>query len=209
MPALTLFHTAKAHVATFNALAPQADLAHVVRPDWLARAQGGIDAALEHEIKTTLQAARTPVLCSCTTIGEIAEAAGATRIDWPMMTLAAQTGGPVLLAYCLDSTLSPSSALLRRAFAQSEHPADISPLDLTSSWPLYTTGATAPFAAAITAAIATRLEQHPETRAVILAQASMAPAAPGLRALTDMPVFTSPDTALRALLPAHLIKTDH
>ncbi|WP_306419486.1 hypothetical protein [Parasedimentitalea maritima] len=118
MTKLTLFHTAHVHVDTFNTLAPDAELDHTVREDWLARAQDGIDEVLATEIASAIQAADGPVLCSCTTIGEVAEAAGATRIDWPMMQESAKIGGPVLMVYCLDSTAEPSEALLRRAFGE-------------------------------------------------------------------------------------------
>ncbi|OIQ37850.1 MAG: hypothetical protein BM558_12655 [Roseobacter sp. MedPE-SW] len=201
MPALTLFHTAQIHVATFNALAPQAELTHVVREDWLERAQGGIDAELEREIKATLQAVKDPVLCSCTTIGEVAEAAGATRIDWPMMQQAVQIGGPVLLAYCLDSTLEPSSALLRRAFLDANLPADFLALDLTALWPLFETGDTQAFAEAIASAITTEVKARPDIAAVVLAQASMREARAACNLHLEIPVLASPEIALQTLLP--------
>ena len=69
MTDLTLFHTADVHVATFDALAPEADLTHVVRTDWLERAQTGVDAALRQEIAEAIRAAEGPSLCTCTTIG--------------------------------------------------------------------------------------------------------------------------------------------
>ncbi|MEP2718939.1 hypothetical protein [Pseudophaeobacter sp.] len=205
MPDLTLFHTAQIHVETFNRLAPEAQLAHEVRPDWLARAQTGIDAALEQEITSTIAKTKGPRLCSCTTIGELAEAAGATRIDWPMMQAAArmsgQTGAPVMMAYCLNSTLAPSTELLRRAFAETGQKADIHPLDLTALWPLFEAGDTRAFAAAIAQAITTRQKDHPKAKAVVLAQASMAAAQAELQARLPIPTLSSPEIALQCLLP--------
>lgn len=197
MTDLTLFHTAKVHCDTFNALAPKAKLNHVLREDWLARAQDGIGAVLATEIAAAIQAADGPVLCSCTTIGEVAEAAGATRIDWPMMQKAATIGGPVLMVYCLDSTAAPSKALLRRAFATADP--QLTCLHLSQHWPLFEAGDVSGFASALAQGIETALQQ---TRfgCVVLAQASMAGAAGILREVTDVPVLASPETAVQYLL---------
>jgi hypothetical protein len=204
MPDLTLFHTADVHVATFDALAPTARLSHVVRPDWLARAQGGIGPDLKLEITHAIQAATGPVLCSCTTIGEAAEEAGATRIDWPMMQRAAQTaaaaGGPVLLVYCLDSTKEPSTALLERAFAQLDAGPIIHPLPLSDLWPLFEAGDRQGFHAQIAARVQAQLQQTPDTTCVVLAQASMAGAKDLLQHRTSVPVLASPAIAMEVLL---------
>ncbi|WIY27154.1 hypothetical protein [Parasedimentitalea psychrophila] len=197
MTDLTLLHTAKVHCATFDRLAPQADLHHVVRPDWLARAQNGIDDRLAAEIAAAVKAAEAPVLCSCTTIGPVAEAAGAIRIDWPMMMQAALIGGPVLLAYCLDSTAQPSQALLRRAFGRSDP--QLTCLQLAPHWPLFEAGQTASFNQALAADIEQALTQQ-RYGCVVLAQASMAGAAGMIQ--TDVPVLASPEIATQALLPA-------
>ncbi len=80
MTALTLLHTAEAHRATFDALrdriAPGAALTHVVRADWLVRAQGGVDDALQSEMAKAVAAAQGPVICTCTTLGPAAADAG-------------------------------------------------------------------------------------------------------------------------------------
>lgn len=95
MTDLTLFHTADVHRITFDKLAqriaPDAELTHVVRSDWLDRAQGGIDRDLSEEIQSAISAVPN-ALCTCTTIGLVARAAGALRVDWPMMQEAARSG---------------------------------------------------------------------------------------------------------------------
>ncbi|GAA6194125.1 hypothetical protein [Phaeobacter sp. NW0010-22] len=196
---LTLFHTASVHRTTFTRIAariaPGVQLTHVVRPDWLERAQGGIDATLSAEIQHLI--AQSPnALCSCTTIGEEAALAGALRIDQPMMDLAASTGGPVLMAYCLDSTLEPSRALLTQAFTAADKPAAIQPLPLTDLWPLFASGQTDQFAQQIAQRIDAAVEQHPTVTCVVLAQASMAAAAQHTTA--NVRVLSSPELALRA-----------
>jgi len=199
MTDLTLLHTAEVHRTTFDALAariaPGARLRHLVRPDWLARAQDGIDADLADEIAETIAAAPGAVLCSCTTLGPVAGAAGAVRIDAPMMAQAARIGGPVLLAYCLDSTRAASRDLLA---ATLDTGTEIRLLDLTELWPLFERGAGESFARAIAGRVAAALSAAPETGCVVLAQASMAGAAVHIN--TKVPVLSSPETALRAAL---------
>lgn len=197
MAKLSLLHTAQAHADMFDRLAPEAELSHQVRPDWLQRAQGGIDITLRREITEAVQAADGAVLCSCTTIGEVAEEAGATRIDWPMMQEAARNGGPVLMAYCLDSTAAPSGALLRRAF-EGRDP-QLTPLFLGQHWPLFESGDGAGFSAALAGSIAAALEYR-RYGCVVLAQASMAGAAVLLREQTQVPVLASPEIAVRELV---------
>ncbi|UWQ37908.1 aspartate/glutamate racemase family protein [Leisingera aquaemixtae] len=197
MAKLSLLHTAQVHADTFDRLAPEAELAHLVRPDWLQRAQGGIDITLRREITQAIRAADGAVLCSCTTIGEVAEEAGAIRIDWPMMQEAARIGGPVLMAYCLQSTAGPSEALLRRAFGARDP--DLTCLELGRHWPLFEAGDSAGFAAAIAGDVCEALAAMDFT-CVVLAQASMAGAAELLRQQTEVPVLASPEIAVRALL---------
>lgn len=202
MTDLTLIHTAEIHRASFDALAariaPDARLRHIVRPDWLARAQGGIDAELADEITDAIHAAPGAVLCSCTTLGPVAGAAGAIRIDAPMMARAAQAKGPVLMAYCLESTRAASRDLLAAAFAAAGKVDAIRLLDLGDLWRLFEAGETDRFAQEIADRVTAAVREAPDTGAVVLAQASMAGAAGYIA--SDVPVLTSPETALRAAL---------
>ncbi|WP_192964436.1 hypothetical protein [Phycobacter azelaicus] len=199
MAALTLFHTTDAHVKTFDRLAPDADLIHVVRADWLDRAKGGIDTDLRQEILQAIAAVKGSSLCTCTTLGTIAEEAGAPRIDWPMMQAAAEIGGPVMLAYCLESTRAPSTALLERAFMQQEKNPEIRSLPLTGLWHHFTDGNTDRFHQQIAEWVATSLSLVSDTSCVVLAQASMAGATRYIE--SNVPVLASPEIAMRALLP--------
>lgn len=200
---LTLLHTAEAHRATFDALrdriAPDVTLHHILRPDFLSRAQEAMTEDLISEIKQEIHKHPTPVLCTCTTLGPIAESAGALRIDAPMMQAAADSGGPVLMVYCLDSTRAPSLALLTRALQCTANPHPIHALPLLSLWPLFAADNHDDFARAIARETRNYLAQHPDITAIVLAQVSMAGAA---RYLTDLaqPVLTSPEPALRAAL---------
>lgn len=200
MTDLTLLHTSPVHVATFDALrdriAPGTRLAHIVREDLLdrARAEGLTDAIAGDTVKL-IRDARSPVLCTCTTLGEVAETAGAVRVDRPVMRQAAQTGGRVLLAYCLESTAVPSRALLDQEMAKAANSAGTEPLFIANAWPLFEAGDPAGFATAIAEAI--RAHTAPGIAVVVLAQVSMAGAA-DLLADLGVPVLASPETALRA-----------
>ena len=204
---LTLLHTSEVHCCTFDALrarlAPDVELVHVVRPDWLARAQGGMNAALEAEIAQELQSAAGRVLCTCTTLGPAAAALGSMRIDAPRMQaaarLAAQARGVIIMAYCLKSTLAPSCALLDAALEAEGYAAQVHTLNLGQFWPLFEAGEVVAFHAVVAAAIRENLPDVPNTSCAVLAQASMAGAAPLLDGL-GIPVLASPEMALRAML---------
>ena len=198
---LTFFHTALVHGDTFDALrdriAPGVAMHHNIRTSWLVRARNGIDTDLADEIRREISGARQPAICTCTTIGPLAEAAGAIRIDQPMMRAAAETGGSVLMVYCLESTLQPSRELLETAMLRAGNRATIELLPLTGLWPLFETGETDAFARAIAEAVRDRVSQHPGIGCIVLAQASMAGAAEWLADL-PCPVLSSPELAMRA-----------
>jgi len=199
---LTLIHTAKVHEATFDALrdrlSPGADLVHMTRPDWLTRTRAG-DDSVSQELAQAIAEAPGITICTCTTLGEAAEALGALRIDWPMMQAAAKTDGAIMLAYALDSTYEPSLALLDRALEATGTRQKVHPLPLTQYWPLFEASETEAFTSVVAGEIRQAAMTLPKLSCVVLAQASMAPAA---ERLVDMrvPVFASPEMALRAAL---------
>jgi hypothetical protein len=200
---ITLIHTAEIHRATFSALrdriAPEAELVQHVRPDWLDRARKhGVRQGLIDDIAEVVHAAKGPVICTCTTLGEAASALGAVRIDAPMMTEAAKIGGPILLVYALESTFAPSLALLESALETKGTPTTVSPLFIGQFWPLFEAGEVEAFTACVAGAVKDAIA-HNEVGCVVLAQASMAAAAPLLADL-ETPVLTSPESALRSVL---------
>ena len=198
---LTFFHTAVVHSETFDALrdriAPGIAMHHNIRSNWLERARDGIDADLAAEIRREVSGARRPAICTCTTIGPVAEAAGAIRIDQPMMRMAAETGGSVLMVYCLESTLQPSRELLETAMLTAGNRSAIALLPLTGLWPLFEAGEADAFAQAVAVCVRDFLGRHPGIGCVVLAQASMAEAAERLADL-PCPVLSSPELAMRA-----------
>ncbi len=205
MADLVLLHTSETHIARFDRLAariaPKARLAHETRPEWLERAQKhGITDDLKAAFTDFVQVSRAPVLCTCSTLGPLADAAGAMRIDRPMMQAAARFGAPVLMAYCLESTCAPSMALLAECLEQTGHRPHIRALEITEAWPAFESGDEAAFAERIATAIRTHLAAFRDTKAVVLAQASMSAACPFLAQALSQPVLSSPEPALRATL---------
>lgn len=185
-------HTAALHEATFERLltqaAPQAQARHHTDPQLLAQAQSGARPDLAPALKALSDC--DAVLCTCSTLGPLAEAAGMVRIDRPLAQAAAQRTRP-LIAYCVESTRAPTQALMDEEGARADY-------RLCPGWDAFLSGNTAAYAAAIATDITAALSAHD---AIILAQASMAVAAP-LLASTGLPVLTSPPLAIRAVLRA-------
>jgi hypothetical protein len=203
---VTLLHTSPVHVATFDGLRdrldPEAVLAHEVREDWLAQARvDGVTDTLASEITALVRSAESPVLCTCSTLGEAAAEAGAIRIDAPMMQRATEIGGKVLLVYVLESTRHASETLLRDALEASGQPGNYQALGLPALWDMFEAGDHAGFTKAIADAVTEVVQDQSDFRVVVLAQASMAGAVDALKAL---PVITlsSPEPALQAALAA-------
>ncbi|HET7796229.1 MAG TPA: Asp/Glu/hydantoin racemase [Rhizobacter sp.] len=199
MADLAFLHTAAVHVATFSALldelAPSLRAVHLVRDDLLAEAQvlGTDDPALVTRVRAALtEADARVVVCTCSTLGGIAEATdtgGAfqvTRIDRAMADRAVRAGGTVLLVATVQSTLAPTAALLQSSAQRLGTSISIAPVLVAEAWPHFQAGRQAEYIERIVAAV----RCAPRRPTVVLAQASMAPAAAvlathGIEALTS------------------------
>ncbi|WP_445682680.1 hypothetical protein [Radicibacter daui] len=206
MPRLAFFHTGDVHVATFTALmaelAPQVTLQHRVRADLLAAAQqpqadlAAIGVELGREL-AALDGADL-VVCTCSTLGSLAEAATGMaapvwRVDRPMARQAVRLGPELLVVACVASTLAPTLALLEEEAARAGVPLGARTLVLDDLWPLFLAGRQQEYVSAIAARAEAAFDAE---GAVILAQASMAPAA-GLMSV-PVPVFSSPRSCAEA-----------
>ncbi len=203
MTPITFLHTSPLHKATFDRLATQMSvgnaLVHHVHEDWLKVARKhGVRQGMIDDLSALIHAAPGPVVCTCTTLGEAAEALGAIRVDAPMMAKAAEVGGPILLAYALESTAQPSLDLLERALAVRGTKATVHPLSITEFWPLFEAGEHEAFVACVAGAVRHAATQT-DLGCVVLAQASMAPAGPMLADI-GVPILTSPAAALEFAL---------
>ncbi len=211
---LAFLHTSPVHIAAFDRLLAEIDPGmtahHIVDESLLneARASGEITPALEQRIAAALRDASAPdgavVLCTCSTIGGSAEAAGiragdvVLRVDRPMAERAVAMGDRILVAAALASTLAPTRALILHTARAAGKPIQLRELLCETAWAFFERGDLAGYAQAI----ATELGAAAGTADVIvLAQASMAAAAP-LCAELGIPILSSPRLGLEAALAA-------
>ncbi len=206
---LTLFHTATSNVAVFDALlkqmAPDVPVKHIVDEAVLreAVAAGAITPHLVEHVNAQMAGVIQQggfVLCTCSTIGGLAEAAGPNvlRVDRPMAEKAVAAGSRIAIVATLKSTLIPTRRLIEQVGAEMSKPAQISEWFIESAWPFMERGDKAGYFAEIARCVETNLKREPAD-AVVLAQASMAGAEPLCAHLTT-PVFSSPRLGLEAAL---------
>lgn len=209
---LVMFHTGEAHVPTFGAmiarLAPEIPLVHRVRQDLLDAAQPrGLTPAIRRravqEMLGLADAGAAVVLCTCSTLGPAAETAAdlaevpVLRVDRPMMEAALDRGPRIAVAACLASTIGPTRALLERVAGQRGVRPEVSEILLAEAWPHFKAGDRTAYATAIARGLA---RAAPEVDAVVLAQASMAPAAG--HSTLHVPVLSSPRLGAEAAIAA-------
>lgn len=200
---IAFLHTSPVHVPTFSRLmqelAPGLQVAHSVREDLLADAQQeGVDSpGLIGRVHAALADAASTgaplVVCTCSTLGGIAESSDGeagyrvTRIDRAMADLAARSGPRVLLVASVHSTLAPTAALLQSSARRLGVSLEIQSLVVADAWAHFQAGDHARYIDAVVAAVT---EAAP-AGTVVLAQASLAPAAEQLAA-RGIPTLTSP-----------------
>jgi hypothetical protein len=199
---LGLLHTSPVHVATFDALVdeetPGVALVHVVREDLLARARDHGPEAVAAQVAEAVRGLSTDaVLCTCSTIGAVAERVDAgvpvLRVDRPMAAAAVESGGMVVVLAALESTLAPTLALLAEEAARAGTSPQIEASVVAGAWDQFEAGDTEGYVALVRAAVEL---VGTDATVVVLAQASMAPAADAAR--VGVPVLTSPRLGLRA-----------
>lgn len=201
---LAFLHTAQVHVATFDALvrelAPACRVMHLVRPDLLAEAQSlgadhpGVIRRTEDALRAAGRSGARAVVCTCSTLGPIAERMVAmpgcttARIDRAMADLAARCGPDVLVVVALPATLASTLALIQDSGQRLQRPLRLRSLVVEAAWDHFLAGDLGAYAATIARAV--RADTGPRG-AVVLAQASMAPAQMVLADL-GVPVLASP-----------------
>ncbi len=208
---LAFLHTAAVHVETFGSLARELDAAvplrHEVREHLLAEARAagmsdGVRADVAAAVRALAAEGAKVVVVTCSTIGAVAEAAGKSagvdvlRIDRPMVEEAVASGRRVLVVAALQSTLAPTLELLHEVAAAAERRVEIEQLLCEAAWQRFELGDRAGYALAIARAIEARAKL---ADLVLLAQASMAPAAELVRHL-GIPVLSSPRLGVQAAI---------
>src|SRR5262245_8076490 len=142
------------------------------------------------------------VVCTCSTIGGAAEAADtdgrfvAMRIDRPMADRAVALGPDVLVLAALASTFGPTRALLEDSARRLHVPLTLEERLVDGAWPHFERGDHDRYYEIVASALGGDLSQF---GAVVLAQASMAPAADRIQN-APVPILSSPRPGVEAAL---------
>lgn len=205
-------HTGAAHVETFTRLLAEIDAeavgVHVLDESLLADARrlGTSDPSLRNRIDVRLREAAEgsgAVLCTCSTIGAVAEAMSATlrlpivRVDRPMAAAAVLAGERIGIVAAVESTLAPTRQLLQEEAEAQQRKVTLVDAPCAYAW--------AAFEAGDLDRYLTQIADHvdhvaPTVDVIVLAQASMASAVD--RCTTRKVVLTSPRTGLLAAVAA-------
>ncbi len=206
MPRVACLHTAASNVSVLEAARPAGvELLHEVRPALLAAAEaaGGLFPDLATETAEALRRMATTadaVLLTCSTLGPAAALAGVgaatpvLRADAALARAAGRVGGRVVVLCAALATLATTVALFG---AETDPGTRVFVSLVPDAWDIFRAGEEERYlrlvaAAADAAALA-------GASAVVLAQVSMALAAPLCRAAAPL---TSPAAGLRAALAA-------
>jgi len=208
---LAFLHTANVHVETFTRITEQVRpglrVRHVVAEQLLDDARrDGITEPLAQRVRGAVSEAASSgarvVVCTCSTIGGLAEATAgdfrAMRIDRAMADFAVRQGRRILVAAALESTLEPTLDLLRDSARACNADVRMTELLVKNAWTCFEQGDRESYIDAIATAI---LANRDGFDAVVLAQASMAPAAERCGDI-GIPVLSSPRMGVEAAVCA-------
>jgi len=209
---IAFLHTSPVHVETFERLTraadPTVEIEHVVAEDLLADAQrvGPNDAALVGRVQQAMAKAASNgaalVVCTCSTIGGSAERTparggfGVARIDRAMADRAVELGPRILIVAAVESTLRPTRELVQESAAALRKDVKIEELLVPGAWPHFMSGDHAAYVSAVADAVR---PASGRADVVVLAQASMAPAA-GLLEDLGVEVLSSPALGVQSAL---------
>ncbi|MGV9564141.1 aspartate/glutamate racemase family protein [Streptomyces sp. NPDC003480] len=203
---LALLHTSPVHIPVFEALRnashPGLELTHLVAGELLDRARADGPQAVAGDVRELLgravAAGACAVLCTCSTIGGVAERAGVgvpvLRVDRPMAAAAVAAGPRIVVLAALASTLEPTVALIRDEAGG--RPVRVRTMVVEGAWDLFEAGD----ASGYVRAVALAADTVTDADAIVLAQASMASARRFAR--TVVPVLASPGPGLAAAAAA-------
>lgn len=214
--ALTFLHTAEVHVATFQALVEAQDASiqvkHHVKPSLLEQArQLGVNnptviKAVENEIAKLTNQGANPVVCTCSTIGNIVESISKKdisyqRIDRAMANAAVAfstdtKAAKIAIVAALKSTLEPTKNLIESSATTKAKLAEISLHYVKDAWQHFEAGDNESY----WETIAMHIQQLPkDIDVIVLAQASMANAISYCTNL-ETPILSSPSLGVQAAL---------
>jgi Asp/Glu/Hydantoin racemase len=202
-------HTAQVHVDTFESLCrefvPSARTVHRVDPEALvlARQDGPrerVRAVVAGHLSELRQAGCRTVLCTCSTLGEIAEELSGDslkviRIDRPMLRRAVTLGPRIGVIAALASTVEPTTRVLAEEAADAGADISVEVSVAEKAWDAFLSGDAEGYLSSVGHAARTLSGR---CDVVVLAQASMEPAASLLTGLAT-PILTSPRSAVEVV----------
>jgi len=214
---IAFLHTARVHVKTFDMLlaryAPGTSIRHDIDESLLSDANKlGLTTAIITRTQQALTDASSTgasiVICTCSTLGGIAEAfdesldAKIMRIDRPMADLAVTLGERVLIVAALASTLEPTQKLLQDSANNLNTSPSIDTLLVPDAWESFLREDLQNYHSLI-ATYLDDFNNYPgdTPNLIVLAQASMAPAADLCRRI-QVPILSSPTIGITAALNA-------
>lgn len=203
---LALLHTSPAHIPVFEALRDEdhdgLELRHFVDEELLARARREGPEAVADEVRAALEEAvaegARAVLCTCSTIGGVAEAAASgvgvpvLRSDRPMAAAAVAAGPRIVVLASVQSTFGPTVALIEEEARRAGRPVEVRTRLVEGAWDRFAAGDGEGCARLVAAAA----DAVTGADAIVLAQGSMAPAQQ--LTTTAVPVLSSPRPGLAA-----------
>ena len=210
MTSIGFLHTSPVHVERFERLvaesAPDVEVVTVVDEVLLdrARSHGLADLILIGGLADRLaQLAEVDVVvCTCSTIGGLAEEIGAAaglavaRVDRAMAEGAVAIGGRIAVVAAVASTVGPTVELLETVATANGADVTIDVVEVAGAWDRFEAGDLAGYESAVAEVVRACAT---DADVVVLAQASMASVADRDDVATlDTPVLTSPRAAVAA-----------
>jgi len=208
---VAFLHTSSLHVPTFRELlgdlAPGVRDVHLVDENLLADVRRrGLDANVQARLLGRLRAlaehAPDVIVCTCSTLSGHAErlagqvGVGVLRVDRPMAECAVALGGRIAVVAAVESTLGPTRELFEECALRAGSTAVVVDAPCLEAWAVFERGDHAGYCTLIARHVRDLAD---DIDVVVLAQATMAPAAALLQDLA-IPVLSSPRLAvLRAV----------
>ena len=212
---LTFLHTSPVHITTFDRLltdiAPEIPVQHVVDETLLrdARAAGGISWELAQRVSArvldAIQQDAAVVVCTCSTIGGCAEQVNdltshpVLRVDRAMAKRAVALASRIVVVAALATTLEPTRQLLLDVAQGAGKVIEVIEIVSPTAWSAFEAGNQAQYLKEIAA---TLRQAAMLGDVIVLAQASMAPAAQ-LCSDLSVPVLSSPRLGAEAAIEAY------
>jgi|TARA_B110000495_G_scaffold202873_1_gene224348 hypothetical protein len=211
---LAFLHTLAANIAVFDRSVRECgydvEVAHRVNESVLKETMklGRVDESIADRIRAEISELRDDgadvVVCTCSSIGAIAEEMNKTetievqRIDRAMADKAVGIGERIVLATSLSSTLGPTRELLESSARRLGKSISIKEIVISSAWARYVAGDMIGYLDEVAKAMTAQFE---EGDAIVLAQASMADAAL-LVSDSPIPILSSPKLGVQRAVEA-------